>query len=426
MNSYDSERMSDMLNLEGHVCTGDPNNAQLFIFNTCSIREKADEKLFSDLGRIRPVKDRNNGIIVVTGCVSQLRSNDILKRAPWVDIILGPQDIQYVVEKIHLLRQNHKPIVSTTLNSEDKFDKLTGTFFQRGVSEFVTIQEGCDNFCTYCVVPFTRGREFSRSIDSVLNEVRHLIDSGVKEITLLGQNVNSYCGKYSDGRISNLAELLYLVADIKGLKRLRYVTSNPHDLTEDIARAHRDISVLAPFLHLPVQSGSNEILRRMNRKYSAEKYLELIDMLRSYKKDMAFSSDFIVGFPGETEDDFYKTMDIVRKVGYAQAYSFKYSPRPRTAAAMMPNQISEEDKSRRLAILQELLNEQQNEFNRECIGKTLTVLFTKDGLHNGQKVGRSEYNQAVSVNNTSINVGDMEKIDITSMASHSLIGEISE
>lgn len=289
-------------------------------------------------------------------------------------------------------------------------------FFCRGVSEFVTIQEGCDNFCTYCVVPFTRGREFSRDVADILTEAKKLIALGVKEITLLGQNVNSYDGKKASGEKSNLSELLWKVAELPGLRRLRYTTSNPQDLGEDLAIAHRDIPILAPFLHLPVQAGSDEILRRMNRRYTSAQYLELVYMLREYRPDLAFSSDFIVGFPGETDNDFANTLNLVKKVQYSQAYSFKYSPRPRTAAATMPNQVPEKIKSERLTILQNLLNHQQNMFNKSFMGKTLEVLFAKNGRHTEQLVGRSEYFQAVTVNNATAKIGDMLKVKLLTLS----------
>lgn len=423
MNSYDSQRMADSLISAGHEQVSTPDSAELFIFNTCSIRAKADDKLFSDLGRIKPFRDKLNAKVVVTGCVAQLRSDDLAKRMPWVDIILGPQDIQYLVEKLKDFKGD-SPIISTNLGSECKFSQLSEHFFCRGVSEFVTIQEGCDNFCTYCVVPFTRGREFSRDVADILTEAKKLIALGVKEITLLGQNVNSYDGKKASGEKSNLSELLWKVAELPGLRRLRYTTSNPQDLGEDLAIAHRDIPILAPFLHLPVQAGSDEILRRMNRRYTSAQYLELVYMLREYRPDLAFSSDFIVGFPGETDNDFANTLNLVKKVQYSQAYSFKYSPRPRTAAATMPNQVPEKIKSERLTILQNLLNHQQNMFNKSFMGKTLEVLFTKNGRHTGQLVGKSEYFQAVTVNNATAKIGDMLKVKITDVVSHSVVGEL--
>lgn len=424
MNSYDSQRMVDALISEGHELVTTPDEAKIFIFNTCSIRQKADDKLFSDLGRIKPFRDKNNGKVVVTGCVAQLSSDDLVRRMPWVDIILGPQDIQYLIEKLKVSNTDN-PIVSTNLDSSCKFSRLSKNFFARGVSEFVTIQEGCDNFCTYCVVPFTRGREFSRDVADILSESKQLIASGTKEIMLLGQNVNSYNGNGLGGKKSNLSELLWAVAELPGLCRLRYTTSNPQDLGEDLAIAHRDIPILAPFLHLPVQAGSDEVLRRMNRRYTSSQYLELISMLREYRPDLAFSSDFIVGFPGETDKDFTQTLNLVKKVKYSQAYSFKYSPRPKTAAATMPNQIPEKTKFERLYILQNLLNSQQNEFNKSCIGKTLEVLFTKNGRHSGQLVGRSEYFQSVTVDDANIKIGDMLKVKATKLASHSIIGELA-
>lgn len=423
MNVYDSSRMSDSLIAAGHTRVYTQDEADLFIFNTCSIREKADDKLFSDLGRVKPFRDKTGGIVVVTGCVAQLRANDILKRMPWVSIILGPQDIQYLVEKIDSV-QKDKSEVSTKLDAACKFSKLPKEFFCRGVSEFITVQEGCNNFCTYCVVPFTRGREFSRSIREILAEAKKLIDIGVKEITLLGQNVNSYCGQGNSGEKGSLSELLFAIADLPGLRRLRYTTSNPQDLSEDIAIAHRDIPILVPFLHLPVQSGSDEILRRMNRKYTSARYLEIIAMLREYRPDMAFSSDFIVGFPGETDNDFVQTLNLVKKVNYAQAYSFMYSPRPKTAAARMRDQVNEKIKERRLAILQNLLNAQQNKFNASFIGKELEVLFIKPGRHEGQLVGRSEYSQAVTINDQNTKIGDMKKVRVTDVVSHSIIGKV--
>lgn len=423
MNSYDSQRMADGLTAAGHEQVSSVDAADLFIFNTCSIRAKADDKLFSDLGRVKPFRDKTNGIVVVTGCAAQLRADDIVKRMPWVDVILGPQDIQYLVEKIENLQRGTAEI-STKLDSACKFSRLSEHFFRRGVSEYVTIQEGCDNFCTYCVVPFTRGREFSRDVEDILSEAKKLLALGVKEITLLGQNVNSYRGKMKSGEKGSLSKLLFAAAELPGLLRLRYTTSNPQDLGEDIAAAHRDIPVLAPFLHLPVQSGSDEILRRMNRKYTAAQYLEIVDMLREYRPDMAFSSDFIVGFPGETDNDFAQTLSIAKRVKYSQAYSFKYSPRPRTAAAAMPNQVGEKVKEQRLAVLQNLLNSQQNAFNNSCLGKTLEVLFTKNGRREGQLAGRSEYFQAVTVNDKNIKIGDMRKVKISKAVSHSIIGEV--
>lgn len=426
MNSYDSQRMADLLIDKGYELTESVELADIIIFNTCSIREKADEKLFSDLGRAHILSKSSNRdlVIVVTGCVAQSRTQDIMKRAPYVNIILGPQDIHLVVEKIDEYLQNNNVVVSTLLNAKDKFRKLSSQFHNRTVSEFLTIQEGCDNFCTYCVVPYTRGREFSRDVTDIISEAKQLIASGVKEIILLGQNVSSFRGQGPDETTWNLSRLLYEMAELQGLKRLRYTTSNPKDINENIGKAHRDIDILMPFLHLPVQSGSNAILKKMNRRYSSEEYIDCIDMLRSYRPDIAFSSDFIVGFPNETDADFDLTLKLVERVKYAQAYSFKYSPRPHTPAAVMDGQIDESVKSQRLQILQDLLNSQQTQFNISSVGKDLYVLFEKQGKYDNQLVGRSEYSQAVSVCSKDINIGDIAKVKITEAVSHSLIGEI--
>lgn len=431
MNIYDSQRMEDILMSLGHKKETDAEHANLLIFNTCSIREKADDKLFSDLGRAKILKDKSpdeDFIIVVAGCVAQARPQDLLARYPYIDMILGPQDIQNISDKINDLIKNKDldALVLTNLNASDKFEKFnkSNPVSERSVSEFLTIQEGCDNFCTYCIVPHTRGREFSRSVKEIMSEAKSLVASGVKEITLLGQNVNSYNGLDESGENCRLSHLLWELSSIDGLKRLRYMTSNPKDVDENIAKAHRDIDILMPFLHLPVQSGSDEILRKMNRKYNRERYFEVIDMLRSYRPDMAFSSDFIVGFPGETDADFEDTLDLVEKVKFAQAYSFKYSPRINTPAAKMKNQIPEDVKTERLQRLQDLLNQQQSDFNKSFVGKNVEVLLTKEGRHSGQLVGKSEYYQAVTVNNADdLSVGDIVKVSITNAVSHSLIGE---
>lgn len=431
MNIYDSQRMGDILMSLGHKQEDQAENANLLIFNTCSIREKADDKLFSDLGRAKILKDKSpedDFIIVVAGCVAQARTQDLLARYPYIDMILGPQDIQNISDRINDLIENKDldALVFTNLNASDKFEKFNKSdpVSERSVSEFLTIQEGCDNFCTYCIVPHTRGREFSRSVKEIVSEAKSLVASGVKEITLLGQNVNSYNGLDESGENCRLSRLLWELSSIDRLKRLRYMTSNPKDVDEGIAKAHRDIDILMPFLHLPVQSGSDEILRKMNRKYGRERYFEVIDMLRSYRPDIAFSSDFIVGFPGETDADFEDTLDLVKRVKFAQAYSFKYSPRLNTPAAKMKNQISEDVKAARLQRLQDLLNQQQSDFNKSFVGKNVEVLLTKEGRHSGQLVGKSEYYQAVTVNNADgLSVGDIVKVSVTSAVSHSLIGE---
>ncbi|MDR0968541.1 MAG: tRNA (N6-isopentenyl adenosine(37)-C2)-methylthiotransferase MiaB [Holosporaceae bacterium] len=428
MNSYDSQRMSDAFIAAGGEAVSKPEEADVVVLNTCSIRDKVDEKVFSDLGRLKIIKDEkspNDFIIIVAGCMAQLRSKDILKRAPYVDAILGPQNIGQISEVATDIAKNKAldAIVSISSDAREKFLQPASAS-NRSVSEFLTIQEGCDNFCAYCIVPYTRGREFSRSVADIVAEAKNLVAAGAKEITLLGQNVNSYRGEGLNGGKSNLANLLYELANVAGLKRLRYLTSNPKDVNERIAEAHRDIEILAPFLHLPAQSGSDGILKKMNRKYSNSEYLEKIEMLREHRPDIAFSSDFIVGFPGETDEDFQQTLKLAEKVRYAQAYSFKYSPRPGTPAARMDDQISESVKSERLRILQDLLNNQQTEFNENFVGRSLKVLLVKSGKHKNQLTGRSEYSQAVSVCANNISIGDIAEVKITENASHSLIGVI--
>jgi tRNA-2-methylthio-N6-dimethylallyladenosine synthase len=420
--------MCDALTSAGHRISPSARGADVVILNTCSIREKADEKIFSDLGRLKSIGEESseNFMIIIVGCMAQLRSRDIIRRAPYVDAILGPQDIHLIAEIVDDAAKNRRldAIVSTSQDAENKFAQLSDKFVDRNVSEFLTIQEGCDKFCTYCIVPHTRGREFSRSVSEIVDEANKLISAGVKEITLLGQNVNSYAGKGLDGKKCDLAGLLFELAKIDGLKRLRYTTSHPKNVNESIAEAHGDIEILMPFLHLPVQSGSDDILRRMNRKYTCDEYLRRIDMLRRRRPDIAFSSDFIVGFPGETDDDFRRTLDLIKKVEYAQAYSFKYSPRPNTVAARMDDQVPENIKSERLQILQNLLNEQQLKFNQNSVGRRLNVLFTKSGKHKKQLVGRSEYSQAVSAYVDGVSVGDIVKVKITEAVSHSLLGTV--
>jgi tRNA-2-methylthio-N6-dimethylallyladenosine synthase len=430
--------MSDILVSSGHEVVLRPEESDVVILNTCSIREKVDEKIFSDLGRLKSIKAKKQQFtIVVAGCMAQLRSDDIIRRAPYVDVILGPQNIQQIAAIVDDMVRNKAldTITSISMDTKSKFQQSSETLgesFDCGISEFLTIQEGCNNFCTYCIVPHTRGREFSRDVSDIIEEAKKMISLGVKEIVLLGQNVNSYRGRWESGKDEgecnkecNLSNLLFELANINGLKRLRYTTSNPKDVDLNIAKAHKEISILAPSLHLPVQSGSDDILRRMNRKYTHTEYLEKVSMLREYRADIALSSDFIVGFPGENENDFEQTLDLVRKVNYAQAYSFKYSARPGTAAALMENQIPEKIKSERLQILQDLLNQQQSSFNEQFLGKCVNVLFIKKGKHKEQLNGRSEYSQAVSACSNNISsIGDIVKVRITEIASHSLIGVV--
>ena len=430
MNLYDSQRIEDLLLSCGHEKASEIDQANLLIFNTCSIREKADDKLFSDLGRAKLLKnqsDESDFIIAVVGCVAQSRPKDIISRHPYVDMILGPQEIQNIhgcIEDI-LGKKNTETLTLTEFKADHKFEVFNRSeIYHRGISEYLTIQEGCDNFCTYCVVPYTRGREFSRSVAEIVKEAKDLVNRGCKEITLLGQNVNSYNGVGEDGGSFRLSRLIEKLAEIPGLLRLRYTTSHPKDIDETIGKVHRDIPILMPFLHLPVQSGSNEVLRRMNRKYDRERYFDVIDMLRSYRSDIAFSSDFIVGFPGETDKDFEDTLDLVKRVVYSQAYSFKYSQRPHTPAAKMENQVDEAVKSERLKILQDLLNSQQRDFNQQFVGKTVKVLFVKEGRDGGQIGGRDEHFQAVSVVADQSKIGTIEEVQITEAASHSLLGEL--
>lgn len=433
MNVYDSSRIADILYESGYKLSESIDKADILIFNTCSIREKADEKLFSDLGRANLLKleahsKGNDCIIIVCGCVAQLKSIELINRAPYVDAVIGPQEIHKIKSVINDISTNKdkSSVILTNLSSREKFHHLTKQFFSRNCSDFLTIQEGCNNFCTYCVVPYTRGREFSRSVNDIIEEAKGLISAGVKEITLLGQNVNSYNGEGPDGREWTLAKLLFKLAELEGLARIRYVTSNPKDINADIARSHKEIDILMPFLHLPVQSGSDKILKKMNRKYSIDDYLRCIDMLRNNRPDIAFSSDFIVGFPGETDEDFENTLKLAGKVRFAQAYSFKYSPRPNTAAAKMEGQISDKIKSERLKILQNLLNDHQNQFNENSIGKYLSVLITKKGRYKNQFVGRSEYSQAVSICDNDIKIGDVVQVKITELKTHSLMGVIQQ
>ncbi len=431
MNVYDSSRMLDFFIEKGGCLVSSYSEANVVILNTCEIREKAEEKLFSDLGRIKEFKDKAiahglDYIIVVAGCVAQLRKGQIAKRSKCVDVILGPQMVQHVYDSVYRVHSTkidkRTPIVLTDFNSIEKFEKFP-QITSNTQSAFVTIQEGCDNFCSYCVVPHTRGRECSRPFKDIINEIDTLTSREVKEITLLGQNVNSYHDIDSNVNFSTLIKKIY---DKCNLKMLRFATSNPHDMRDEIVDLFRDVPILMPFLHLPVQSGSNKILELMNRKYSIEKYKEIIEKIKNIQPDMAFSSDFIVGFPGETDDDFQKTLDIVNYVSYAQAYSFKYSPRPNTKAAYMDNQIDEKIKEERLAILQDLINRKQNEFNQNSVGNVVDVLLLKNGRHKGQLVGRTPHYQAIAIDCCDASsIGDIVKAKIESVASHSLIGRLA-
>ncbi|EYS88986.1 (Dimethylallyl)adenosine tRNA methylthiotransferase miaB [Bartonella bacilliformis San Pedro600-02] len=429
MNVYDSQRMNDSLSAQGYVTTQTPNDADLILVNTCHIREKAAEKLYSDLGRLRMMRQKRTSekplMIGVTGCVAQAEGDEILRRSPTVDLVVGPQMYHRLPELLQQAQQGKK-IVETNYAVEDKFNHLPPhnkrAVQKRGVSAFLTVQEGCDKFCTFCVVPYTRGAEISRSVEQITDEARQLIEADVKEITLLGQNVNGWHGQSTDGKTWRLGDLLYHLAKLDGLKRLRYTTSHPRDMDESLIAAHRNLDILMPYLHLPVQSGSDRILKAMNRQHKAIDYLNLIEKIRTARPDIAFSGDFIVGFPGETDDDFEETIKLIEQVGYSSAYSFKYSPRPGTLGATMKNQVDEKVKNDRLQRLQALLLDQQHRFLRSKIGQTTDVLIEKDGRHPGQIVGRSPWLLPVVVD-TQAPIGTVMAIQITNASSNSFVGE---
>lgn len=428
MNVYDSERMGDSLDSEGYVATETPDDADLILLNTCHIREKAAEKLYSDLGRLRVMREERDPsrplTIGVTGCVAQAEGAEILRRAPTVDLVVGPQTYHRLPELLRKVREGQK-VVETEYAVEDKFAHLPHhnrrAVQKRGVTAFLTVQEGCDKFCTFCVVPYTRGSEVSRPLDQIMSEARELVDAGVKEITLLGQNVNAWHGVSADGDVLHLGDLLYRLAKIDGLKRLRYTTSHPRDMDDSLIAAHKNLGMLMPYLHLPVQSGSDRILKAMNRQHKADDYLHLIDRIRKARPDIAFSGDFIVGFPGETDEDFEATMKLVQEVGYSSAYSFKYSPRPGTPGATMKGHIEEKVKDERLQRLQALILNQQHQFLQSKIGKRIEVLVEKVGRHEGQMVGRSPWLLPVAVS-TNAKIGEIIAVDVTDASSNSLLG----
>jgi tRNA-2-methylthio-N6-dimethylallyladenosine synthase len=395
MNVYDASRMQDVLAPLGYEAADDMAGADLVILNTCHIREKAAEKVYSELGRLRLEKsDRADSArpmrIAVSGCVAQAEGEEILRRAPYVDLVFGPQTYHRLP-----LESRGRAVVDTEFPPDDKFDQLPDAGKIDGASAFLTVQEGCDKFCTFCVVPYTRGAEFSRPVDPVLREARLLAGKGAREITLLGQNVNAYHGAHDSGSEWTLGRLIRELADIDGIDRIRYTTSYPAEVDDNLIAAHRDVPALMPFLHLPVQSGSDKVLKAMNRRHDSGDYKDVVARLRKAQPDLALSSDFIVGFPGETDKDFSETMALVRDVGFVQAYSFKYSPRPGTPAADMDDQVPEALKSERLQELQDELNRQQIAFNETCVGRTMPVLFDRQGARDGQLVGRSPYMQAV-------------------------------
>lgn len=424
MNVYDSEKIASLLAPMGFVLNDSVDDANMVILNTCHIREKASEKLYSELGRIKELKitrqnQNKDMIIVVAGCVAQAEGKEIFKRSSCVDIIVGPQSYQNLPELIAKVSREKKIAIDIDFPAISKFDSLPQTK-AKGVSAFLSIQEGCDEFCKFCVVPYTRGEEYSRPIIEIYKEALSLANQGVIEITLLGQNVNAYNGLDEFGNVSNLGKLIKIIAKIDQIKRIRYMTSHPRSMHEDLIDAHETCEKLMPFLHLPVQSGSNKILKSMNRKHTIEEYLNVVERLRKARPDIAFSSDFIVGYPGETEEDFQKTIELICQVNYAQSYSFKYSQRPGTPASIMENQIAEEVKSERLARLQNIIADKQNQFNQASIGKEIEVLFEKNGKYPGQVMGKSPYMQAVHLSNGKIYLEKIIKVKIISSIANSL------
>src|ERR1700674_137239 len=432
MNVYDSRRMADTLAPEGFTETARPEDADLLILNTCHIREKAAEKIYSELGRVRGLKEAaaregREMLVAVAGCVAQAEGAEIARRESAGDLIVGPQSIHRLPALLARTGRG-QAIVDTEFPVEDKFDHLAApsraAIRARGVTAFVTVQEGCDKFCTFCVVPYTRGSEVSRPAEKIVAEVKRLGDAGVVEVSLIGQNVNAYHGAGPDGRDWPLARLIERVAAVPGIARIRYTTSHPRDMSSDLIAAHRDLPALMPYLHLPVQSGADRVLAAMNRRHSADEYLKIIDEVRTARRDIALSSDFIVGFPGEREKDFAATLDLVRAVGFAQAYSFKYSPRPGTPAATAEDQIAELIKAERLARLQALLQEQQRAFNHACLGRSLDILFEKPGRLAGQLVGRSPYLQPVNVMAPATLIGTVAPVRVVEIGPNSLFGEL--
>ncbi len=433
MNVYDSGRMADALARDGYEPTEDMQDADLVLLNTCHIREKAAEKVYSALGRLREMKKQRTAegrefMIGVTGCVAQAEGEEILRRAPSVDVVVGPQTYHRLPEALRRAKDGER-VVETEYAIEDKFEHLPDTdkakIRARGVTAFLTVQEGCDKFCTFCVVPYTRGSEVSRPVAQIVDEARKLVDGGVREITLLGQNVNAWHGAGPDGAEWGLGDLLYRLAEIPGLARLRYTTSHPRDMDDRLIEAHRDLRMLMPYLHLPVQSGSDRILKAMNRRHTAAEYLALIERIRGMRPDIAISGDFIVGFPGETDADFEDTLKVVEAVRYAQAFSFKYSTRPGTPGAELDNQVPEEVKAERLERLQALLLKQQHEFAEGCVGKVIDLLLEKPGRMPGQLIGRSPWLQSVNVDAKSSQIGDIITVRITGTGPNSLFAEVA-
>ncbi len=427
MNVYDSARMADLLAPLGYAPVENAELADMVILNTCHIREKATEKVYSELGQLKRLKQRRADeghpmLVAVAGCVAQAEGAEIVARQPAVDIVVGPQSYHRLPEMIAKIARGARIALETDFPAEDKFDHLPEEQANNGPTAFLTVQEGCDKFCTFCVVPYTRGAEFSRPVHQIVHEAERLAANGVREVTLLGQNVNAYHGEGPDGKGWSLAKVIGRLARIEGLERLRYTTSHPRDMDEDLIAAHGEVEKLMPFLHLPVQSGSDRMLRAMNRGHNRDDYLKTLERIRAARSDIALSSDFIVGFPGESDEDFQETLDLVREANFAQAFSFKYSARPGTPAASVARQIPDELKSERLQILQALLIEQSRAFNRACKGRVFGVLFEKPGRKPDQAVGRSPYLQPVHVEGAAVLIGRLASVEIAAVLPNSLKG----
>src|SRR5450759_4384228 len=434
MNVYDSNRMADTLAPAGFTETAVASDADLVILNTCHIREKAGDKAYSEIGRMRELKDAaelqgRRMLIAVAGCMAQAEGKEIVRRASTVDLVVGSQNYHRLPGLIARVQAGEQ-IVDTEFPVDDKFDVLAAptreAIAKRGISAFVTVQEGCDKFCTFCVVPYTRGSEISRPVEKIAAEVARLADAGVREVTLIGQNVNAYHGQGPDGRPCTLGQLLYRLADIPGIARLRYTTSHPRDMNDDLIAAHGDLPALMPYVHLPVQSGSDRILAAMNRRHTRKDYLDVIARLRSSRADLAFTSDFIVGFPGESEDDFRDTLTLVDEVGFATAYSFTYSPRPGTPAATMAAQVPQGEQAERLQRLQAVITRQWRAFNAQSAGRTVEVLLEKPGKLPGQLVGRTPYLQAMQVMAPRAMIGSLLPVTVTAIGSNTLFGALAQ
>ena len=424
MNVYDGERMSELLVDQGMSVAEHGDEADLVVLNTCHIREKAVDKVYSDIGRLRR-KDGTSPMIAVAGCVAQAEGKEISRRAPSVDIVVGPQAYHRLPELLEIAKSGKKAL-DTDMPAISKFDVLPSRGKQARPTAFLTVQEGCDKFCTYCVVPYTRGSEISRPWIDLIDEAKALVDGGAREITLLGQNVNAWSGEDDKGEKQGLDGLIRALDKISGLQRIRYMTSHPNDMTDGLIAAHGEVAKLMPFLHLPVQSGSDRILKAMNRSHSAQSYLDILEKMRQVRPDIALSGDFIVGFPGESDQDFEETLQIVRDANYSQAFSFKYSPRPGTPAAVMDEQIAPEVMDERLQRLQALLNEQQYAFNQQTVGRKTDILLERQGKLDGQLIGKTPWLQSVHVISPDLAIGDLVEIDITQAGPNSLTGQIKE